>query len=399
MRSTLINACKNSTWQVTLTISLVFIFILVDVLCENFLGIVYNERSRVEASLLFLGFGILQILFAPLQSAASDVYGRKKSLIISLSFSLLSLALIYFFKQSTGFLLFLVFSTLSKGVMGNTLPISLALIADTRHKNYRLLFACSTGAYALAYLLLASVDFDKAGLLENRVNFYLVLSFFSAIVICFFLLKNQNKSGLSTDENLSLLHVLKNERKLLVEDVKHVPTRRGLTAFYLWETSLYVILLSQVDFHINKVTHIAESMMYGYLLGVVILMLSYRLRDRVIIKTGYYVSFLSLVPYFVLFRVVEDQTLLLRVCYFFHALGNAFLSPAFLSMLAKELKAHKQGRMYGLADSVDTIAYLCGAIALFIFSMLKLDVVYLVSFSFIVFTVSWKFYDRFRNAE
>lgn len=399
MGSALSKVWKNSTWQIILTIALVFIFILIDVLCENFLGIVYNERPRVEAALLFLGFGILQIIFAPLQSATSDIYGRKRSLIISLFFSLVSLALIYFFKQNANFLLFLIFSTLSKGIMGNTLPMSLALIADTRHKNYRLLFACATGAYALAYLLLASADFNGISFLENKINFYLILSFIAAIVVCVLLLNNQKNNRLNIDENLSLLRVLKTERRLLVEDVKHTPTRRGLTAFYLWETSLYVILLSQVDFHINKVTHIAESMMYGYLLGVVLLIFSYRLRDSTVIKIGYYTSFLSFIPYFVFFKIVEDQTLLLRTCYFFHALGNAFLSPAFLSMLAKELKARKQGRMYGLVDSVDTISYVCGAIVLFIFSMLKLDLVYLVSFSFIIFTLSWKFYDRFQNVK
>lgn len=283
--------------------------------------------------------------------------------------------------------------------MGNTLPMSLALIADTRHKNYRLLFACSTGAYALAYLLLASADFDGVSFLENKINFYLILSFIAAIVISILMLNNQKNTRLNIDQNLSLIHVLKTEKRLLLEDVKHTPTRRGLTAFYLWETSLYVILLPQVDFHINKITHIAESMMYGYLLGVVLLMFSYRLRDSTVIKIGYYTSFLSLIPYFVLFKLVEDQTLLLRTCYFFHALGNAFLSPAFLSMLAKELKAHKQGRMYGLADSVDTLSYMCGAIVLFIFSMLKLDSVYLITLSFIIFAISWKFYDRFQNVE
>ncbi len=399
MRNALSKAWQNSTWQIILTVSLVFIFIFVDVLCGNLLGIVYEERPRVEAVLLFLGFGILQIIFAPLQSATSDVYGRKKSLVISLFFSLVSLALIYFFKQSANFLLFLIFSTLFKGIMGNTLPMSLALIADTRYKNYRLLFICSTGAYALAYLLLASADFDGASFLENKINFYLILSVVVAIIICILFLKNQKNNVTNIDENLSLPHVLKTERKLLIEDLKHTPTRRGFTAFYLWETSLYVILLSQVDFHINKISHIAESMMYGYLLGVVILILSYRLRDSTVIKIGYYISFLSLIPYFVFFKIVEDQTLLLRTCYFFHALGNAFLSPAFLSMLAKEIKAHKQGRMYGLADSVDTLAYICGAIVLLIFVAMKLDVIYLVSFSFIVFAISWKYYDRFQNIE
>lgn len=64
MRNALSKAWQNSTWQIILTVSLVFVFILVDVLCGNLLGIVYEERSRVEAVLFFLGFGVLQMIFA-----------------------------------------------------------------------------------------------------------------------------------------------------------------------------------------------------------------------------------------------------------------------------------------------------------------------------------------------
>lgn len=383
-----------------LIIFLIFTFIFADIVCENFIGIIYNEQSNVIAFAFFLSFVIMQILFAPIQSGLSDLFGRKRSLIVSLSFSLLSLLFVYIFNLKFSYFSILIIATISKGVFGNTLPISLAVIADTRDKNYRLLFAFSTAAYALAYLVLASaVEIFSEKMLNEKINVYLIL-FFIVIIFCVNLLGSpEDKEGenFHLSNSRSAVSVLKNEARLLARDLKHIPTVKALAAFFFWETSLYSILLSQVDFQLNKATHIAESMMYGYLFGVFILMFCCRIKDASVIKAGYYISFLSLVPYFILFKIVGDQTFLLRVCYFFHALGNAFLSPALLSMLAKERKVHEQGRIYGLTDSVDTFGYLCATIAIMLFTMLKLELVYLISFSFFSFAVSWMFYSRFQG--
>jgi MFS family permease len=338
----------------------------------------------------------MQIIFAPIQSGLSDIYGRKKSLIVSLSFSLLSLILISLFINSKIFLSFLALATISKGVIGNTLPISLAVIADTQRKNYRVSFAFSTAAYAFAYLVLASIidliTFDQ-------ISFYLILLFIFLIIIClksFNVVSDKNEKDHSEKPH-SIISIVENETKLIIKDLKHVPTCKALAAFFFWETSLYSILLSQIDFQINKQTRIAQSMMFGYLLGVFLLFFLKKIKDNKIIKTGYYISFFSLVPYFILFQFVESQNELLRICYFFHALGNAFLSPALLSILAKERKAHEQGRIYGLTDSVDTLGFLCATFAIMLFTSLKLELIYLISFSFLTFAISWIFYNRFRN--
>jgi hypothetical protein len=78
-------------------------------------------------------------------------------------------------------------------------------------------------------------------------------------------------------------------------------------------------------------------------------------------------------------------------------LGNAFLSPALLSILAKERKVHERGRIYGLTDSIDTCGYLLAALVIIAFNTLKLDLIYLISFSFVTFSISWIFYGRFQD--
>lgn len=397
MKNILEKTLASPKRKILLIMFFVFLFILADILCENFLGIVYNKQPVTREFLLFFGFVLLQILFAPIQSGLSDRYGRKKSLGVSLFFSFLSLVILYIFDLKSYFAL-LVLATIFKGVFGNTLPISLAVIADTKNKNYRVLFAFSTAAYALAYLILASIENSSAISLDTYVNYYLIVFFLVIFIFCVkFFWDPEDKGTVHLKNSHSIGNIFKQETQLLVKDMKFVPTQKALAAFFLWETSLYSILLSQVDFQINKATHVAQYMMYGYLFGVAILIFCYKFKDNTIVKIGYWVSFLSLVPYFILFKIIDDQSLLLRVCYFFHALGNAFLSPALLSMLAKERQAHEQGRIYGLADSVDTAGYLCATLAIMLYNSLKLNLIFLVSFSFLVFAVSWKYYSRFQN--
>src|SRR3989338_7599324 len=83
-----------------LPIFLIVLFILADILFENYLGIVYSEQLKKTELILFLAFVIMQILFAPIQSGLSDLYGRKKSLLISLTLSLGALGGIYMFNQN-----------------------------------------------------------------------------------------------------------------------------------------------------------------------------------------------------------------------------------------------------------------------------------------------------------
>lgn len=386
--------------HISIIILLVFIFVFVDILTENVLGMTESILSPSRAFFCFLFFGLLQIFFAPIQSALSDIYGRKNSLVVSLFFSLLSLCVIYLFNQTAEVFALLILAIIFKGIFGNTLPISLALIADTRYKNYRLLFSCTTAAYALAYLLVSSIYSDDKLISLKNINFYLIFLFFIVIIVCILFLKTEKLHQFKhVNENQSLLSVIKTEKKMIIADIKNSSTQKALTAFFLWEMSLYTLLLSQVDFHVSRSFHIAEWMMSGYLFGICILVFCYKLKDSTVIKMGYSLSFFSFIPYIIFSNFLENQNILLRLCGFCLAIGNALLCTSFFSILAHELKDSKHGRMYGLTDSVDTLGYISGAIILILFSILQIDIFYLVLCSFIIFSISWKFYNRFTNKQ
>jgi MFS family permease len=389
-------------------LTLILLFIFAEILCENFIVIIYNEQSHIQAFYLLLIYMLLQIFFAPIQSGVSDFIGRKKSLIFSLSFSFFSLFIIFLYiKKIVFWFPMLIFATLIKGIFGNTLPLSLAAIADTQSKNYRFSFALSSGTYAVAYLILI---FSSNTLNVFYVNYILSLLIIFLIGTCitFFKdIKDKNFTPLNSmrttnfisKKNYSIINVVKNEITLIIKELKQKATRNALTAFFLWEVSMYSILVAQVDFRIYKSFNFAAIMMVGYIVGILFLRFCYKIKDSKIIEVGYYVSTISLIPYFIFFYFIDNMNILLQVCYFFHALGNAFLSPAFMSILAKEKPPHEQGKRYGLIESFDTIGFLVSVFVVFLFVFLKLHLFYLVSFSFCSFMVSWVFYGRFKNVE
>src|ERR1700722_12078767 len=115
-------------------------FVLLDEAADTYLihtssEILSENHSVQEKALIYILLG-LQIIFSPLQGGFSDYYLRRKSIIVSLSATLVSVLLLRI-SDSYG-IVFLVSSIVLKGVLGNTLPIAWAGIADiTSGKNVR----------------------------------------------------------------------------------------------------------------------------------------------------------------------------------------------------------------------------------------------------------------------
>lgn len=130
--------------------------ILANVVGNNAILRVFNTQVPLIALVLSVVMIVLQILAAPLQAGFSDFYCRKKSLIVSLVFSSLSLVILIFFKSMSLLSIFpLILVLLMNGVFGNTVPLAWAALADIQKSNLRFSLALTTGAYSAAYMILA----------------------------------------------------------------------------------------------------------------------------------------------------------------------------------------------------------------------------------------------------
>lgn len=378
-------------------LALIFLFIASDVMCDNYIIGAFSHR----APLTELGFLILmlslQIIVSPIQAGISDLYGRRKSLIFSIFFSLLSLVFVFFYDiKLFSFIPMLILINLSKGILGNTIPISWAAVGDISGKNLRSSFALATAAYAVGYLVL--VFFNKY-LLDCVATFLLILLFVISLVVaifCFFDLKDMKSQEIHR-MHIKFPSYVCREIGLIIEDLKDKANQSLFLAYIFWEISIYVILILYADFMNSESAFIAVLMMVGFLLGISTFKFSEKISDRKMVRIGYVVCVASLLPYFVLVYFLEEVNIVLSICYFFHAVGNALLSPTIYCLVGRNKADHEKGKIYGLVESMDMIAFLVAVVFIMLYKYLQLNIAYLVLVSFLTALFSWIPYRRFEK--
>ena len=400
---------KRSRLATLLVISL---FVYSDIICENVLIIVNDQQPHFIAAAFLLGFLGLGVLFASFQSGLSDFFGRRESLLLSFGVSIFSLACAYVYTHSQIFFgLFLVLALALKALWGNTIPISFASIADTQGKNYRKSFALASSSYSFAFTTLIIVNFFTKD--NTAILLFSALILLLSSSICLYIFKDASDKTAHIPQDIDFIHhshhnfITKlwklgvREIGLLIKELSRPLTRSALFAYTFWETSMYSVIISQIDLNPDPSQSTALVMMIGYLMGVFILQTKRcnKIVDRKMISLGYYLSFFSLIPYFFLMSFMHSQRLLLGACYTLHALGNAFLSPTILSILAKNRSTHDQGKILGLAESSDTAAFLISTIFVMVYTHYHWPVIVLVAFSLTAFSITWIQFPIIRRIE
>lgn len=383
-----------------------FLFILIsailaDVVCNNSIVHVFEIQSHFSSLALILIMLCLQMIAAPIQAGFSDFYYRRKSLIVALLVSFISLFLLIYSKSSSSIAsIFLLLSLVLNACLGNTIPIAWSALADIQHKKLRFYLALTTTAYAIGYIALAL--FGKTGNLSENAWLWqdiilpLCLVGLSIVFIWKFYtdvedkrLKNENPhfSGLARTEFKSLLKELENRSTLM-----------GLLAYFCWACSQYSVLLMLLESQEHNITVVI--MMTGYIVGVSVLGFKHQVRDEKIIRSAYFITIISIVLFFSGNLFSHDSEILFSISGFLYTWGNAFLTPSLFSLFSKEREIHEQGKGFGLIVSADSAGFLIGVILVQVFSNYKIDSEYMILFSSIVFLISWlpySIYEKIRK--
>lgn len=383
---------------------LLLMFLFTDEVSSNYILSSFSKFSPVSELILYVTFLIIVIFISPIQAGFSDLYCRKKSIISSLIFSCLSILMILFSSYFHYSILSLSMIILFKGALGNTLPLSLAGVADTQLSNTRFSMALCTGAMAAGYLgLILAKKFT------GTINTGIILIGLFIIVIIFCILffedlRDKEGETILAKSNESKVQLLLREIKLVLGEFKLVKielscsrTRYGLVTFLMWEIAQYSIHMLNVDLQIKKFSNLTTAMVVGYLVGLAFLRLSKNIYDKNVIRIGYVVCLSSIIPYILSYWYLENIKSVLLVCYFFYNLGNVFLAPSLFSILAQERKPHEQGKIFGLLESTDTVAFLTASIFAISYNTLGLPTIYIVGFSTLVLSSSWIFLKLFEK--
>lgn len=374
---------------------ILLIFILIDEISDNYILTIFSQKTLKWEFIFYCLFLVIQAIASPIQAGYSDFYSRKKSLVIALFCSALSLLVMLFYLQNP-LLWLLGLVCLVKAGVGNILPIAWAAIADTQSTNFRFSLGLSTAAIAVGYLLLIIMQ----RFFVSRMTGIIITFLFAVVIyLCIRKFNDIRDKKNNFEEELNNEKSIVKEIHLIIHDfLKQRRTRKALITFLLWEFSFYIVHMQDVDFEIKEFENITPAMALGYLLGIGILGLSKK-SDEKMIQIGYLTSLLAFAPIFFINHLINKVLIIAIPCYFIYSMGAAFLVPSLFSILSKERKSNEQGKIYGLIDSVDTFAFLFSSIFVILCSYLKIKPIFVIIFSFLIILISIHYYVEFKKSD
>lgn len=335
----------------------------------------FPEKSWLKENTLVCSLLGLQIIFASLQSGFSDYYLRRKSLIVSISATLLSLLLLKF--SIDGSIWFLIFSVILKGMLGNTLPLAWAGIADETHrKNIRFFLALSICALAIgSWSSLLTIP-----LLPSK--FFCILIILAIILGLFATYFYSDPEDIPHDR--TRIHV--NEKACQTEDSKknnflHLVSKDFFSLYRLWKNplnflALNAFLFSEISFYQIlfrvEILHnyrcflqVPLAIGLGYTAGTVALKFI-KAKDQAVSSLGLAISVIAILLMNVIFSFGHtDQIILFTTLFSLYSFGFALFTPSLFSIITIKENLHAQGKYYGLLESTDGLASLITFILVF----------------------------------
>ena len=370
---------------------LIFYFIMMDEICNNSLINIFENNKH--SLILIFSFLIIQALAAPIQAGYSDLYCRKKSLIFSLSLSIISLtfALFYVTQWSISWVI-ISMMILIKSFLGNTLPIAWASLADAKMKDFRFSVGFATIGMAGGYLVLSLIQ--KAFSPSSSIIFSIILILLGVLLCMRFFIDIRGKSKQSPQNNTIQKEVV----VIFTDFLLCKRFRRALIVFMLWELSFYCVFILDVDMHIKAFDNLSLTMILGWILGVMILKFI-KASDTSLIKIGFHLSIWSLISLLIFRFLFSESKYILLSLYFIYSIGCGLLVPSLFSILSKERKGNEQGKIYGLIDSIDTIAFLLAAILGIGYNSFNLKPNFIYILSFLTLLISVQYYVLFLKSK
>ncbi len=351
---------------------LIFLFFLVVSETAN-VNLIRLSSETIDPKYIIYPLSILQVIFATLQAGLSDYYSRKKSIVFGFIVILISLCFfaLSFWKYQTLFIsLFIVFL----GIGGNVMPMTLAALGDFTHrKNFRFILAIAITAIALGSF--GSLHIDNY--LSDSGAFVLTcVIVVLALLACFFL---PNKGELASREKFSLQSEC---RTIFNKFIKNKTFLLALVGFLFVEISFYQIFLRNEALH-NEANFKFVPIRLGiaYFLGTFVLKYSKATDAKNIIR-GFWISCLSIIASFFLcfFGVVGSWLLWLSIIATMgYGYGYAIFTPSLFSLVSREHASHNYGKIFGLIDSVDTVAVITAFTIINYTSNINLQSIYLIS--------------------
>lgn len=314
-----------------------------------------GQNSITKAFICVALFGS-QIVFSSLQAGFSDFSSRKRSLIFAFLITLFALMFLPFNSKSLYFTYFLFIASLLKGIGGNIVPIARAGLAEAIKRNFRFAIGLSTSAIAVGYIFVKMLS-QRLNTFSISVILITTIPIIVFVIINFYIDKHDKDP---TDKPDSFLKSIKRDAKLLYTDfLRDKIFFLSASSYFFWELSFYLVFIKDVELGSGDFKNFSLAMCIGYVSGVLLLGAARGWRDQRILKLGYHISIASIAFIFIVY--ISGISLLKQFApiygFFGYSFGFGFFVPCLFSMVSRARQPHEQGKIYGLIDSTDTIAF------------------------------------------
>ena len=311
-----------------------------------------------EVTLLMASYSLMQLIFSPILGRISDIYGRKKILVLCLIGSAISYFLLYF---ATNFALVL-FARSFAGIFGSTTAIANAYVTETtssenRSKGMGLIGA----AFGLGLVFGPVIGGYFGGGDINNIDyktpfiFAFVVATISFLLAYFMLIepKKRNKQFISMnflDSFKDLLDLFKVPALLFLITISFLVTFSFAgfeTTFALW-TERAMNWASRQTGYAFTFTALLVALIQGVFIGK----LTKKFGELKLLITS---CFLMLLGLFFITLSVQDLfylTIALSILGISVGLGN----PSLNSLLSKNLNKNIIGTSFGVVQSVGSLA-------------------------------------------
>jgi MFS family permease len=356
-------------------------------------------------------YHFLTLISAIPQAGFSDVYGRKKHLLISLISVTLAAAYVVFaylaklHHLESSYFPAAIFTVIPVciflGISGNTIPIARAAIADLKIHDFRTAIGWSTTFIGFGWItsIMLGLILPPVGVLMFAI--LLQTSIVFIVKYYFFDLRDSDEV---IKHKHNWMNTIFSSYKWFISMFLVSGGAAALFAYLCTETTFYQIYSINEEGEVNlgdKVTGLL--MAFGYAFGVIAQWIIY-CSDKKGIKFGITFSFLSLSILFIFKFLLSRELVYLSfntsyliegILNFLFALGFGFFVPSLFSLMATKINAHHAGRLFGAIDITDTLALGISSFSLFLREKIHFEDLLIYSLLLCFFIIAGIFYKNF----
>ncbi|NGX63547.1 MAG: hypothetical protein KR126chlam6_00959 [Candidatus Anoxychlamydiales bacterium] len=355
---------------------------------------IYISIIRVEPDVKFkiiipLAVNVLVFFCSPIQGGLSDYYCRKKGLIFALMINLIS-SMFFVFWLIWNKPVYIITYIVMVGMAGNVIPVAISAFKDITRKfmNFRFFVAIALFYYFLGdfspvvsrYLISAKTILE--------ISFVILVI---SIILIFLLFKDVKDRDIP--EKISLKVQLKYIYHNLIT---HKYILVGLLGSFFFQFSFFQVAFRTEAFKGFLTPLVPIEMISGSLLAILFLKFSKISDEKIFVSTliFVFVVFLALLIGALIGITNESYSIILLVLF---GINYTLVYSTLYSLFIRKRHHHDHGKIFGLLESIDAIAYVFAILLTFAIKIVPAFVLWSISLS--LFIVATIFFNRFLKHE